>query len=31
MNKALQSALVSKPNVKGMLCADGNGLCIAGK
>mgnify|MGYP003386982618 FL=1 len=30
MNRALENSLLSKPNVKGILCADVNGLCIAG-
>jgi hypothetical protein len=31
MDKALDSALTSKPFIHGMLCADVNGLAIAGK
>lgn len=31
MNRALENSLLSKPNVKGILCADVNGLCIASK
>ena len=31
MQRALDHAFSSKPNVKGILISDGNGLCIAAK
>ena len=31
MNQALESSINNNNNVKGILCADNNGLCISGE